>query len=245
MEGLLNLPYSRYVALLGLDFAIVLCSAYLLFSLRRRALEVSDTPVSKIRSAAQGYVALSGIQMNPKGETLLTKMGRRPCTWCRIKSYTYNEAGQKQEYVETSNMFIRIIDGTGECLIDPAKAEIVGTQKDIWIGEIASPSTLCNNVFKRMLFSFFKPSASRYEETYFVPTTQLYALGKFVTITNADNQHEHMLLPDDESHYPFVLSGLDEEDLSFEYKCRLGAYAFVFTVTFCILETMLYFRGLS
>jgi len=48
---------------------------------------IRDTPTSKIASAAQGYVELTG-RGHPFGEPLMGQLSRLPCLWYRYKDRT-------------------------------------------------------------------------------------------------------------------------------------------------------------
>src|ERR1700733_114533 len=51
------------------------------FSRLRRDRFIADTPLVRIRSAAQGYVRLSGIARSPPNETLRSPLTGRVCVW--------------------------------------------------------------------------------------------------------------------------------------------------------------------
>ncbi len=59
------------------------------FFYRKRLIE--DTPTSRIRSAAQGYVELDGQSQLMDGPTIVAPLSGKPCTWY---SFTVEEKRQ-------------------------------------------------------------------------------------------------------------------------------------------------------
>ncbi|MHB1237517.1 MAG: hypothetical protein ACYCY7_08125 [Gallionella sp.] len=93
---------------------------------------IRDTPTSKIASAAQGYVELSG-RGHPFGDPLLGKLSLLPCLWYRYR-IEQRESGNKWKTMdagESDDTFI-LRDDTGECVIDPEQAEILTLHHDQW-----------------------------------------------------------------------------------------------------------------
>jgi hypothetical protein len=93
---------------------------------------IRDTPTSKIASAAQGYVELIG-SGHPFGEPLLGRLSQLPCLWYRYR-IEKRESGDKwktMESGESDDSFI-LRDETGECVVDPERAEILTQHYDQW-----------------------------------------------------------------------------------------------------------------
>ncbi|HTN94783.1 MAG TPA: hypothetical protein VMJ33_09390 [Gallionella sp.] len=98
----------------------------------RRLRTIRDTPTSKIASAVQGYVELTG-RGHPFGEPLLGQLSRLPCLWYRYK-IEKRESENKWKTVdhgESDDTFI-LRDETGECVVDPEQAEILTRHRDQW-----------------------------------------------------------------------------------------------------------------
>jgi hypothetical protein len=115
-----------------------------LLSVRRDRL-VEDTPLVKIRSAAQGYVKLSGRATCAADSGLTAPLTSRPCVWWRysIEHRIRNSKGESRwESVDsgTSVDLFALADEDAECLVGPAAAEITPTTHDVWYGELARPS---------------------------------------------------------------------------------------------------------
>ena len=102
--------------------------AWLLAMFRRRTME--DTPTSRIASAAQGYVELSGTAgALPEGQ-MASPLTQLPCLWYRFTVETRSDRGWKQtERGESERPFL-LDDGSGHCEIDPRGAEIHTAHKE-------------------------------------------------------------------------------------------------------------------
>jgi hypothetical protein len=124
----------------------------------RRHLRVADTPTSKIVAAAQGYVELSGTARLLAGTPVVTPLTGLPCCWYRY--YVEVRSGDEWRHDESSvsDDCFALDDGTGQCVIDPAGAEVLSTHKKQWTED-----------------------DHRYTEWTLLPDDTLYALGEFGT----------------------------------------------------------------
>jgi len=97
---------------------------------RRRA--ILDTPVSRIATAAQGYVELRGTGLPLEGLPLLAPLSGSPCLWYRYKleERVGNRWQHKESDVSTSCFVIS--DGTGQCVVDPEGAEVLTIHYRCW-----------------------------------------------------------------------------------------------------------------
>ena len=93
---------------------------------------IRDTPTSKIASAAQGYVELTG-RGHPFGEPLLGKLSLLPCLWYRYK-VERRESGSKWKAMDSGESYNTFVlrDDSGECVVDPEQAEILTRHHDQW-----------------------------------------------------------------------------------------------------------------
>jgi hypothetical protein len=126
----------------------------------RRQRLVFDIPTSRIASAAQGYVELSGIVEQHPDELLLAKLSETPCVWYRYQIEKKDSDGdwRVQEFGESDQTFL-IADPTGSCVVDPKGAEITTWHRDVWAR-----------------------ADHRYTEYLLLPNDDLYALGEFTTL---------------------------------------------------------------
>jgi len=98
---------------------------------RRRA--ITDTPTSRIASAAQGYVELSGQGKPLDYPPLLSQLTSLPCLWYRyrVEEKSGNDEWKTVSSGESEVSFI-LDDGSGRCVIDVENAEILTRHKETW-----------------------------------------------------------------------------------------------------------------
>lgn len=143
-----------------------------------------NTPTSKIRSAAQGYVELYGVLDElPDGQQQAPLTGT-PCLWWRFKIEEYDDDGKRKRWrvIESgvSEALVRLKDATGECLINPKGAEVRPSTRQVWSGSERHPRGLSEGVgLLGMLFSV--GSQYRYTEERLHVGQPLYAIGDFRT----------------------------------------------------------------
>lgn len=132
----------------------------------RRHRAITDTPTSRIASAAQGYVELAGKAAQHPGLSFLSKLTALPCLWFGYR--TERKTGDnKWEVVDrgvSSETFL-LVDSSGECVIDPDDAEIMTSHEQTW-----------------------RQGDYRHTERLLLPGDRLYVLGDFVTLGGAEAQ---------------------------------------------------------
>lgn len=103
---------------------------------RRRA--IADTPTSRIASAAQGYVELSGSGQPLDFPPLLSHLAALPCLWYRylLEEKTGSDKWRTVGSGESDAAFI-IDDGSGRCVVDVEGAEILTHHKQTWVKDNA------------------------------------------------------------------------------------------------------------
>lgn len=132
----------------------------------RRLRHISDTPLSNIATAAQGYVEIAGFAEMPRGTPLTSKLSITPCVWYQ---YELHEKSSKDEWAlkdsgVSAEPFI-IKDGGGQCVIDPEGAEVMCARERTWT-----------------------QGSYRYTEWLLLPREHVYALGDFVTVGGANSE---------------------------------------------------------
>ena len=95
---------------------------------RRRA--ITDTPTSRIASAAQGLVELHG-RGRAIDPPLASRISGLPCLWYRFA--VEERRGKEWETVDEGESSLSFIvdDGSGQCLVDVEGAEISSTHKEV------------------------------------------------------------------------------------------------------------------
>ncbi len=152
---------AGWLVCLGL---IAVLSVFTWASAYRRARAISDTPTSRIASAAQGYTELRGIGRPLGGTPLLSPLSSLPCLWFR---YQVERKDKQNRWVNDSSgesdASFLLNDSSGECLVDPEGAEMQVSRKDSWTrGDY------------------------RYTEWLLLERSPIYALGEFTTRGSVD-----------------------------------------------------------
>ena len=117
----------------------------------RHALALTATATSYIRSAAQGYVVFVGEGTpQPGSNSIVAPFSGKPCVWwsTQVESLLGPVSGERMapssdafdKHFSSEPFLLR--DGTGECLVDPAEADVHAVTKDIWYGSSMSGTSL-------------------------------------------------------------------------------------------------------
>lgn len=136
-----------WFALLLLALAVVAGGAAALRWIRKARL-IEDTPTSRIRSAAQGYVELAGRALPLADTQNLAPLTQRPCVWWRYRISKKVESGsgrnrrQRWQTVASgrSSLPFLLDDETDQCIVKPDGAEIVTTETTTWYGATPWPT---------------------------------------------------------------------------------------------------------
>lgn len=125
----------------------IFCFYYTFFFLKSTK-SLEDLPVSKVRSAAQGFVELNGYGVALPDAITEGKLERTPCLWYYYQVEEYCTV--TQDNTTTTNCW-KIIeqdislapflfrDETGECVIFPRGAEILAVNKTCFQGNTRTP----------------------------------------------------------------------------------------------------------
>ncbi len=167
----------------GLSVVLTLACVAGLFYCLKRARLIEDTPTSRIRSAAQGYVELVGPVIGGEVEELTAPLSGTPCVWYRYKIERHRDS-EKSSHWETvrkgtSSEWFQINDDTDTCIIDPEGAEIITEHKRTWFGDSEIPMSGAASPLLAM-----RPGDKRYRysEEFIYPHDVIYALGEFHTV---------------------------------------------------------------
>ena len=155
---------TREAWILTLVSILVLAAAAWTMSFRRGR-SITDTPTSRISSAAQGYVELVGRGNHHPGGPILSRCTALPCIWYKfiIEQRTGDNKWRQVNSGQSDESFI-LDDGSGRCMVDPEHAEVVAKRKERWI-----------------------QGNHRYTEWLLLPQARIYALGQFSTIGGANS----------------------------------------------------------
>lgn len=117
---------------------------YGFFRALRRDRLLADTPLVHIRSAAQGYVKVSG-HARPAGPApTAAPLSRRACVWWDFKvALEERDSRGRTEWrtVETATSVETFVlaDEDAECLVGPVRAEVTPTVRNTWYGSESRP----------------------------------------------------------------------------------------------------------
>ena len=167
----------------------VLGGGWLAFRFLHIARMLEDTPTSRVRSAAQGYVELVGRSQALAGTANVAPLTQRPCVWWRFRIQRRTGStsrGNRRAQWQTvqsgrSDQPFGLDDGTGECIVQPAGAEVLTAETTTWYGDTPWP-TLAPG--KRSLFG--EPDYRYYEERIY-EHEQVHVLGHFRTLSGTAN----------------------------------------------------------
>ena len=158
---------------------------YLFARAFHRARLIEDTPTSKIRSAAQGYVELNGFTRLMDGTPIVAPLTGTVCNWYaysiekREVRHTRNgtRVSWKRIRSETSDDLFLMEDGTGQCLVDPDGATVHCDHQQTWYGATPWPREGLTGSG-----GLFATGDYRYHERRLMPDEPLYAIGEFRTV---------------------------------------------------------------
>lgn len=136
-------PYS-VIAVLGAALALLALWRFLARLRRDRLLE--DTPEVRIRSAAQGYVKVTG-RTQPAGPSpMAAPLSSRPCVWWSYEiAHEERDSKGNRRWVTSDSgrsveLFGLVDDDAARCLVGPVKAEITPTVHNVWYGATSCPT---------------------------------------------------------------------------------------------------------
>jgi hypothetical protein len=180
---LLEDPSDFWFWLLILGFAVV-GGLKLAFRWLHVARVIEDTPTSRIRSAAQGYVELTG-----RGEPLahvktIAPLTGRPCIWWRFRIERKVETRSRGRTRRSWHVINRGVsvdpfmldDATGRCVVDPTGAEVIAGESTRWYGDEPWPTRPPGDGLLRP-----RDHRYRYVEERIYQHEQVYVLGDFRT----------------------------------------------------------------
>lgn len=164
-----------------------------LFDLLRMLRIIRNTPTSKIRSASQGYVELSG-RPKPIKKYLKSIFSATDCVWysCKIEEKTPKfDNNRKQNGYEWKEIFnensdgkvFKLQDGTGECIIIPFEGDSLNTNNGKYIDYHSLNVKYMDITKKQYLKSKIKKSGTyRYYEDLITGKDIIFSLGEFKTL---------------------------------------------------------------
>lgn len=147
---------------------------------------VGDTPISRVRSAAQGYIELRGRGVPMPNARASAPLTGKPCTWWRYKIEQRSSDGRSRTWSivdsGTSDAPFLLDDGTGQCLVYPRGAEVFANAKDVWYGSTNWPDVRIpdgTGFFGKLADALLAGGRYRYTEYRMQPNEPVCALGEY------------------------------------------------------------------
>ena len=132
------------VLIAALAGAGALSCLYGFFRRLRRDRLLADTPLMRIRSAAQGYVKVAGHARPAGAAPSAAPLSGRECVWWdfRIAEQRRDSRGrvewQTVESATSVELFV-LADDDAQCLVGPVQAEVTASRVNTWYGNTARP----------------------------------------------------------------------------------------------------------
>jgi hypothetical protein len=181
-QWVLNAPTNHFWFFVSAGGLSAVAAFVYAFILLRRMRIMDNTPTSKIRSAAQGYVELEGYGDLMEGDAIVGPLTTKPCTWYRYKVEKLGEKHSRVVESGVSDELFVLVGDTGRCVIDPEGATVISRHKEVWY-ESGYPSRRTGRRHGTgMLGMLFSGGRYRYTEERMHPGETLYALGWFHSV---------------------------------------------------------------
>lgn len=125
--------------------ALALFALFRFFVRLRRDRLLADTPAVRIRSAAQGYVKVTGRAVPAGPAPTAAPLSSRPCVWWAYeiaqeqRDSKGNAHWRTVESAASVELFALVDDDDSRCLVGPVTAEITPTAHNVWYGSEARP----------------------------------------------------------------------------------------------------------
>ena len=180
---ILGLSSGDYMVLYAVLAAGLLFLLYYAYGAFRRYRYMDGTATSKIRSAAQGHVELKGLGEFLPGDTITSPFSGSRCIWYHCTIDRKQRHGKRTTWTnisdECSSHLFRIVDETGDCIVDPDDAYVVPETDLTWYGNSADRRS--HPPGSRRLIGLGLGNY-RFRERLIRPATEIYALGWFRTV---------------------------------------------------------------
>ncbi len=143
----------------------------------RNARLIGDTPLVRIRSAAQGYVKIFGRAHAAAPTAPMSPLARKPCVWWsyEVERRDRNRSIASWLTVESATSIEPFVlnDGDGECLVGPVCATVVPSTTNTWYGDEPWPQGPPG-----LYRTFLQSGAYRYTERRLDVGAELTVLGE-------------------------------------------------------------------
>lgn len=180
-EWALHAPTPHFWSISLIIIGLAIASLVYTFVYLRRARIIEDTPTSKIRSAAQGYVELHGRGQIMDGLPIVSPLTGIQCTWYRYKVEKMEEKNRRVIRQGTSDEMFLLAGETGRCVIDPEGAVVTPKTKQVWYEHDYPPMRRAHQG-SSIFLSRLMGGRYRYTEERMHIGEPLYAIGMFMSV---------------------------------------------------------------
>jgi hypothetical protein len=186
----LGLSTSDYLLSFAFLAGAMLFLVYYACGAFKRFRFMDGTATSKIRSAAQGHVEIKGLGELMPEDTILSPFSGSRCIWYHCTIDRKQRHGKRSSWTnisdECSHHLFRVVDDTGECVIDPDDAFVVPETDLTWYGSSIEQSKRPPQT--RRLTATLGFGNYRFRERLIRPASEVYALGWFRSINNEPSE---------------------------------------------------------
>jgi hypothetical protein len=213
---------SPYLTLLVLSLAALGYTLYRFFHRWHEARLLQELPQARVRSAAQGYVKLTGIARALPGPTMRAPLSGRACVWWSYeveeRVSTYGRSRWQRTDSGTSDTPFLLTDDDSDCLLNPFGAEVEPSETNVWVGdgEACHPGSRPPSGRVRISFSHLGlASESRMQESLILENATVSAIGLLRTddggVSNAVGDEAAALLNQWKQDQPALLARFDQD----------------------------------
>ncbi len=180
IQGMPGIDYQVLYGILLAGLAFLIYYAFVAF---RRYRIMSGTATSKVRSAAQGHVELKGLAEFMQNGVIQSPFSGNRCVWYHCTVDKRKRTGKRTTWTnisdECSSQLFRLVDDTGDCIIDPDHAHVIPETDLTWYG---NQTETRNRVPAKKRIVSLNLGKYRFRERLIRPATTIYAMGWFKTI---------------------------------------------------------------
>lgn len=195
---MMHLSQGEFWLFFSLAVAASAAGFYLTFRWFSRARTIENVPTSRIRSAQQGYVELTGEALLMEGAETTAPLTGSNCCWFHYKIERRGDKNWHTLESDTSDQLFLLRDKTGDCIIDPEGAEVTPSDRSIWYGHSRYPTNrkpMRSIPQLQPLFRLGKllntpiglTGRYRYTEERIYSSDTLYAIGHFKSLDDMDH----------------------------------------------------------
>lgn len=195
IRGVGDLPFWLMAAALGAGAIFLLHQGSRAFW---RLRTITDTPTTRIQSAAQGYVELRGLARPLRG-TLSARLTAKPCLWYRFRIEQRRRAGRGEKWItleqgQTDVPFL-LDDGSGRARVEPSSARMHCRRRERWLGPNQNPGQgahVALSLGDWLRIPIGLGDRYRFTEERIEPGDPLYILGRLETPRRGEEGRERL-----------------------------------------------------